>query len=214
MTGARKSAASKIGAGNRSDFIREYLVDLNATQAAIRAGYSPKTAHSQGQRLLKHVEVAQAIKAEMRAREKRTRITADRVLAEYAKLAFYDPRKFFDGRGRLIPIVDLDDESAAAVAGMDVVESKREGDEPEVIKKIKLADKKAALDSIARHLGMFVDRTELSGPKGRPIHAVADLPDSAKRALEELSRRAEAAGNAPSVQGGPVLPAEVRDGQG
>jgi len=194
-------------------FVEEYLVDLNATQAAIRAKYSAKTAPFIGHENLKKPNIAAAISRRMKDRARRTEITQDRVLAEYAKLAFYDPRAFYDDNGDLIPIKQLDDQSAAAVAGMDVA-STTEGKLPITIRKIKLADKKGALDSIARHLGMFVDRTELSGPKGSPIHAVADLSDPAKRALEELSRRAEASGNAPSVQSGPVLPAEVRDGQG
>ena len=61
-------------------FVAEYLIDLNATQAAIRAGYSEATAYSQGQRLLKHVEVAALIQKAMDERSERTEITADYVL--------------------------------------------------------------------------------------------------------------------------------------
>ena len=69
-------------------FCEEYLIDLNATQAAVRAGYAPKTAYSQGQRLLKDVEIAETITKLKSAQSKRTGITADRVLEELAKLGF------------------------------------------------------------------------------------------------------------------------------
>lgn len=140
-------------------FVKEYLIDLNATQAAIRAGYSKHTAEVIGFENLRKPDIAAAIEAEMEARSKRTEITQDRVLKEYARLAFFDPRKFFDETGEIRAIVDLDDDTAACVAGMDVLtkySKDRDGDvTPETIKKIKLADKKGALDSVARHLGMF-----------------------------------------------------------
>ena len=64
----------------RKAFVREYPIDLNATKAAIRAGYSEKTAYSQGQRLLKNVEVADAIQKALAERSERTEITQDYVL--------------------------------------------------------------------------------------------------------------------------------------
>lgn len=72
----------------RKLFIKEYLVDLNATQAAKRAGYSEKTAYSMGQRLLKNVEVQKAIEQSMEERSSRTEITQDMVLKEYANWHF------------------------------------------------------------------------------------------------------------------------------
>lgn len=83
-------------------FVEEYLVDLNATQAAIRAGYSARTAHSQGQRLLKHVEVAASVAAGQQDRSGRTEITADRVLQELAKIGFADIRKAVKWGSRLV----------------------------------------------------------------------------------------------------------------
>lgn len=74
-------------------FLDEYLIDLNATQAAIRAGYSAKTASSQGERLLRNVEVQALLTERMKAREKRTEITQDKVLAELAKIGFADIRR-------------------------------------------------------------------------------------------------------------------------
>jgi phage terminase small subunit len=154
----------------QEQFCREYMVDLNGTQAAIRAGYSPKTANEQAAALLAKPSIKSRISELQEVREKRTCITADRVLKEYAKLAFFDPRKLFDEDGNPVRITELDDETAAAVAGFEVntVLLKDEVAEQEAvgsgisrkdacstIRKYKIADKKGALDSIGRHLGMF-----------------------------------------------------------
>lgn len=86
----------------KARFVDEYLVDLNATQAAIRAGYSAKTAYSAGQRLLKDVDVAMALGAAMDERARRTAITADRVIQELAKIGFSDIRKAVKWGSRLV----------------------------------------------------------------------------------------------------------------
>lgn len=152
----------------QAQFVKEYLIDLNATQASIRAGYSHKTAEWIGHQLLKKTHVAEAVRYEMEARAKRTEISADRVLAEYAKLAFLDPRRFYDDDGNLIPVHKLPEDVAAALAGMDVI-TERFGKDADgsaefaTVRKIKFADKKAALDSVARHLGMFNDKISVDG---------------------------------------------------
>lgn len=79
-------------------FVQEYLVDLNATQAAIRAGYSPKTAEQQGYRLLRNVQVAAAIQAAVAARGERTTITAEKVLAHLWDIATADPNELIQFR--------------------------------------------------------------------------------------------------------------------
>lgn len=149
-------------------FVQEYLVDLNATQAAIRAGYSPKTSSWIGPQLLGKSHVALAVQEAMKDREQRTEITQDRVLQEYAKLAFLDPRRFYDENDNLIDIPDLAPEVAATLTAMEVTwerNGENEDGTPKfcAVRKIKFSDKKAALDSIARHLGMFKDKTELTG---------------------------------------------------
>ena len=154
----KKSLTAKQAA-----FVAEYLVDLNATQAAIRAGYSAKTADRIGPDLLGKTCVAESIQKAMQKREARTEITQDRVLQEYAKLAFLDPRRFYDADGNLIDIPNLPADVAAAISGMDIAVEKAGSDESgnpvfAQVRKIKLADKKGALDSVARHLGMFNDK--------------------------------------------------------
>lgn len=158
-------------------FVEEYLIDLNATQAAIRAGYSEKTGYSHGQRMLKNVEIQNAIQEAQKKLSERTQITQERVLAEYAKIAFLDPRKLFNDDGQIKPISELDDDVAAAIGGIDVIVSPSDGEdkEPDFTKKIKLIDKKGALDSIARHLGMFKDKVELSGLIGIEQRPMSDI---------------------------------------
>lgn len=144
-------------------FCEEYLIDLNATQAAIRAGYSDRTANEQAARLLANVSIQKYVSHLMFEREKRTEITQDRVLKEYAKIAFLDPRKFYDEDGNLKKVTELDEEVASALVGIDVVETKIDGEALTVVRKVKFSDKKGALDSIARHLGMFNDKLQHSG---------------------------------------------------
>lgn len=145
-------------------FADEYLIDLNATAAYKRAGYSGdgNVAEAASSRLLSNVKVKQYIDGRMKDRENRTEITQDRVLQEYAKLAFLDPRRFYDESGALIPINELPADVAAALAGVDVTDSfDKESNAVITTKKVKFIDKKGALDSVARHLGMFIDRSEV-----------------------------------------------------
>lgn len=149
-------------------FVDEYLIDLNATQAAIRAGYSKKTASSQGERLLRNVEVRKYLASQREELQGRVKITQDMVLRELAKIGFSDIRKVVrwgetmvrmgDGEEAcaedmvpyhglaLIDSTEIDDDTAGAIAE---VSQGKEG------LKVKLHDKKGALVDIGRHLGMF-----------------------------------------------------------
>lgn len=148
-------------------FVQEYLVDLNATQAAIRAGYSERTARAIGMENLTKPDIQAAIHTAMEQRSKRVEITQDRVLQEYARLAFFDPRKLFEDNGKPKDIKKLDDDTAAALVGLDVMEEYEGAGESRKFvgytKKYKLANKLGALDSLGKHLGMFVDKVEHSG---------------------------------------------------
>lgn len=148
-------------------FVEEYPIDLNATQAAIRAGYSKKTARSQGQRLLTNVDIVAAIQKALEKRSERTEITQDRVLQEYAKLAFANLDDFVntDGEKPYFDFSDATRDQMAAVSEITVDRISQSGeDTPDIDRvKFKLYDKKGTLDSLARHLGMFTDKTELSG---------------------------------------------------
>lgn len=156
-------------------FVDEYLIDLNATQAAIRAGYSPKTAGSQGFDLLKKPEIQRAIEKARAKTAQKLEITRERVLEEYAKLAFLDPRKFYNPDGTLKLVPDMDEDAAAALMGFEVDEIKMGDDSPSIgiTKKIKWHDKKAALDSIARMMGWNQDKLKLQGDEENPIQVAA-----------------------------------------
>jgi phage terminase small subunit len=164
-------------------FCEEYVVDLNGAAAARRAGYSEKTAQEQSAQLLSKLIVQEYVRSLQSERSKRTQITADEVLREYRKLAFSslgdfmrvqsDGSAYFDLRG-------MTPEQAAAIQEYSVDEftegkagakGNGKGEKGRAVKRmrIKLADKKGALDSVARHLGMFEDKLSISG--------VVDLAD-------------------------------------
>jgi phage terminase small subunit len=166
-------------------FVAEYLVDLNATQAAIRAGYSANTAQEQSSRLLSNVMVSEAVAAAQLARSQRTEITQDRVLQELARIGFSDIRKLFTEDGRLRHVTMLDDDAAAMVSSIEIdvkrtmVGDKAETDAESTLK-VKLWDKKGALVDIGRHLGMFKDKLEISGS----VDWAAGLAERKARALK------------------------------
>lgn len=169
-------------------FVQEYLVDLNATQAAIRAGYSEDTAKAIGHENLTKPDIAQAIQAAMDLRAERTGITADRVLVELARMGFADIRQIFTEGGQLKDVASLPPEVAASVQSVEVVtRPSAEVDEHgnrtiEYVHKIKLADKKGPLELLAKHLAILVDRVEHTGKDGGPIET-ADVTES------EIARR-------------------------
>jgi phage terminase small subunit len=148
-------------------FVEEYLVDLCATKAAIRAGYSPKRADAIGNENLRKPVIAALIAERMAARACRVEVTQDEVVLELKKLAFFDARRFFTREGRPLALVDLDDNTAGAVVGLEVFEefagSGADREKVGEVKKYKLADKVRALELLGRHLGMFTDQLTITG---------------------------------------------------
>lgn len=162
-------------------FVQEYLIDLNATQAAIRAGYAKPNAHVQGFQLLNKTLVAQAISAAQQKRQERTEITQDRVLQELARIAFFDLRKLYREDGSMKAINELDADSAAVLASVEVVENKvvgQEGDASslEYVKKAKIFDKGAALTLAMRHLGMLNDKLTVDANVKGSVSYRANMP--------------------------------------
>ncbi len=156
-------------------FVDEYLVDLNATAAAKRAGYSEKTAYSMGQRLLKKVEIQKAVQDRQAELKDKLEITQERVLQEYARIAFFDPRKLFQDSGAPRDITALDDDTAAALAGLDVMEEYDGVGQDRVFvgytKKYKVSNKLEALKDLAKHLGLFDGQRE----SGEGVQIIDDL---------------------------------------
>jgi len=148
-------------------FVEEYPVDLNATQAAIRAGYSAKTSRQIGANLLSKVYIQEALAVIMEERSKRTEITADMVLKELALLGFANMKDYIRIGPDGDPFIDLSGltrEQAAAISETlveDYFEGRGENARQVRKVKIKFHDKKGALVDIGKHLGMFVDRSEL-----------------------------------------------------
>lgn len=185
-------------------FVEEYLVDLNATAAYKRAGYTAKgnAAEVNAARLLRNAQVQFAVETARTELSKRTEITQDKVLSELAKIGFADMRKLLRWTGNLpkmdeaaaevtgeveisvanfIQLFDsdeLDDDIAAAISE---ISQTKDG-----ALKVKLHDKQAALVSIGRHLGMFKDKVEHTGKDGKelpaatPVVAIFALPDNGR----------------------------------
>ena len=136
-------------------FCNEYLIDLNATQAAIRAGYSSKTANRIATENLSKPVISQYIQEQRQKTAEKAEITRDKIVNEYAKLAFFDIRKILTVDGGLKDTTEWDDDSAAAIAGLESYDEK----EPDsgmvlgTVRKIKISDKRAALDSLCKVLG-------------------------------------------------------------
>ena len=146
-------------------FVREYLIDKNATQAAIRAGYSEATAHSAGPRLLDNVDIANAIAHGLGVVATKLGVTAERVIGAIADIAFGDLRNAFNN-GELLGPDEWDEATAAAVAGIEFATvSKGEG-AVEHITKLKRVDRLKALDMLARHLALYNDSLEVKVTDG------------------------------------------------
>jgi phage terminase small subunit len=141
----------------QAKFVDEYLLDLNATQAAIRAGYSKKAAALIGHENLRKPNIAAAISAAQESRSRTTKITSERVLKEIARIGFFDIRKLFEDDGRPRPVVDLDDDTAAAIAGLDVVSIGNAETGIGQVLKYKVASKNDALEKLCKHLGLYKD---------------------------------------------------------
>ena len=175
-------------------FVAEYLIDLNGTQAAIRAGYSPRTAVKIGSENLLKPDIAREIQRAMDERSARTGVTAERVLREIAAIAFFDLRNAFNRDGSLRPISDMDDDTAAVVASLDIIEL-LDGDGMPTgrLKKIRFADKLGALTLLARHLGMLNDKLTLKGDAENPLTLLikAVQGTSIKPVATPAPRRAE-----------------------
>lgn len=170
-------------------FVAEYLIDLNATQAAIRAGYSAKTAYSIGDENLSKPEIAAAIAAAQAKLAKRAEITAEMIVAEMAKIGFANMADYMKATEQGDPYLDFSGltRDQAAALGEVTVEDYKEGrgqDARDVKRvKFKLHDKLSALEKIGRHLGMFKDRLGLENPDGTPLELGAGNNRQLARAI-------------------------------
>ena len=180
-------------------FVAEYLVDLNATQAAIRAGYSPRTAKQMGTENLAKPVLAAAIQKAMAERGKRTEIEADAVIRELAKIGFanmLDYMRVTDEGEMVVDLSKITREQAAAIGEVTVEDfMDGRGDDARAVRRVrfKLADKRAALVDLGRHFALFTDNMRFAGKDGGPIqHEVQERADAFIAGLVVLAGRSDA----------------------
>lgn len=182
-------------------FVQEYLIDLNATQAAIRAGYSADTAGAIGYENLTKPAIARAVESAQAERLARTELTGDMVIAELRKIGFANMQDYMGSTEDGDPFLDFSmltrDQAAALqeVTVEDYIEGRGESARAVKRVKFKLGDKRAALVDIGKHLGLFVERHEVTGKNGGPIATEDTTPGlgAVKSALAGMLARAQSA---------------------
>ena len=157
-------------------------MDLNATNAAITAGYSRKTAYSIGQRLLKHVEIANEIQSKSTAVLDSIDISVERVLRGIGNLAFVDMRKLYATDGSLRPVHELDFDTQAGLNGVEIEKlferyGKGQAQEVGTTTKVKVADRGLNLERLGRYHKLFTDKLDVN------------VNDSLAERLEKIRKR-------------------------
>ncbi|WP_105494232.1 terminase small subunit [Escherichia coli] len=170
-------------------FAREYLKDLNGTQAAIRAGYSEKTANEQASRLLANVNVQKFVAELKSARVEQTGIDAAYVLRRLVEIDQMDVLDILLQNGELKPIKDWPKVWRTTLSGMDVVEM-ASADSAALLKKIKWPDKVKNLELLGRHVSVqaFKEQTstEITGADGGPVRYADMSEELLEEKLKEL----------------------------
>ena len=183
--------------GKQERFVQEYLIDRNATRAAVRAGYGERSARQEGYRLLhdaRYRHVQEAVRQAIRELREAHEHLRDRIIQERCRIAFSDVREFYerceDGELRLKPVDELVGDEAAAILEIKEVQFEGKDGAPGVSRKLKLHPKNEALAALEKILGLTKDRVEHSG--------ALDI----RGAREELSSILAGLGPTEGVQGG------------
>lgn len=169
----------------QEEFCRKYVeLGGNGTQAYKEVyDCDDESAKANASRLLTNDNVKTYIDELLEDARKRNKITIDKIVNEYAKLAFFNPQEVFNENGTVKDIQQLDDRVTAAIKTIKIKEDYRYEDGEQVFdgytKELSFADKKAALDSLGKYLGMFVDRSkvELSGEVDNNLTINIELTD-------------------------------------
>lgn len=186
---AGKDSDTKTGklTAKQRRFVDEYLIDLNATQAAMRVGSPEASARVMGPRWLSKVAVQGAVAERLRERSRRTDITATRVLEEIAYVAFSDLGEAFERDGdtlRLRKLIDMPEGTRRAIESI-----REQPTDKGVMRSVKLHNKLAALKLLADHLGLEAPkRHELTGENGKPIAVKGVNSLTREQALEISSK--------------------------
>lgn len=162
----KKAGSAKEGAALRyKTFAEAYLANGgNASQAALTAGYAPHSAGVTGCKLLKQPKILEIISSRQKALAQKYELTTESVIKSLAQAVHFDPRKLYREDGSLKPIVELDDDTAAALAGFEVSEDKAEGMVVGYTKKVKWLDKNTAREQAMKHLGLYLEDNKQKSP--------------------------------------------------
>lgn len=163
-------------------FVAEYLKDQNGTQAAIRAGYSPKTANEQGSRLLAKVHISGAIDEALRKIEDESAVTVERVRSALVEMAEADPLSAFNDDGTLKPLNKIPKAVRMLLSGIEL-----DGTRGELVK-LRFSDRTRVFELLGKHLRMFTDLHELTGKKGSPLVPASTPIDFSKWSKDEIIR--------------------------
>jgi phage terminase small subunit len=194
MTATRTRGTAALRPRQRR-FVQEYLIDCNAKQAAVRAGYSARHAAQRGYRLRRTPAVARAIAEAQAARAERTLVSADRVVTELAKVAFGDPRRLVSWGPEGIALRESSNLSEAEAALVSEIWESRTA--AGGTRKVKLHGKVPALIALARHLGLFgpADAGRAGAPDGEEATEAEDARDRLARGIAGLAARLSAGGS-------------------
>ena len=148
-------------------FCRQYIIDLNASKAAVRAGYSERTAGAIGSENLTKPEIQARITELREEAMKRAELTADMIIEELRSLGFWNIQDFLNQDNSITDLVDLPRDTTRPIVGIKVKQSfiPQEDSEPirEVTTELKLVDKRGALVDLGKHLGIFKADNEQKG---------------------------------------------------
>lgn len=169
---------------NHKRFADRYFETLNGKESAIYAGFSEHTAKQQAWQLLQLEEIQEYLTALKAEYSEKTGITRQRVLDEYAKIAFFDIREVFDVDGGLVHIKQMDDKAAGAISSIKSSEEWGEDDNGDrtvigTLKEVKVFDKIRALQDLGKHLGLFEKDNDQK--KNQATVTIFELPDNGRK---------------------------------
>jgi phage terminase small subunit len=165
----------------QAQFIKEYPIDFNGTQAAIRAGYAEKGANVTASKLLTNPNIAAAIQEQCATKAKDADISLERILKEYKSIAYFDIAKLYNEDGDLKKIHEIDEETRRAISSIESDDLfAGAGDSRKHVgytRKVKACSKRDALADLMRHVGGFEkDNAQQNAGESKPI-VVADIKD-------------------------------------
>lgn len=185
-------------------FVAEYVKDLNGTQAATRAGYSARTANEQGARLLANASVSQAIQTRQKAKLEALDFDAQRVIQELGRIAFTDMGGFFDDQGNIKAVKDMTPTQRAQLQSLEVIKKNAAAGDgiTDTVYKFKLWDKTKALDTLAKHFGLLVEKVDVTQRSVMVVyHSAMAAPEflEAKRSETEKTHQKMGIGHRPDT---------------